>query len=100
MSNQPWFIDALDRMVDEFYPTFQDELAEQMFIATTEMSGPNNRTPHEAAEEINRAIHGKDMQKICDDEYDELQYDEFFMQNCDLTAELMTRMIRKFAEEY
>lgn len=100
MSNQPWFIDAMDKLEEEFYDQFENELSEYMFVFMTEAMGRMKRSPHEAAEQINIAILGRDMNKMCDDEYEDMSYDEFFMQNADLAGQLMTRLIRRYAESY
>ena len=96
----PFFIDAIDRMIEEFYDQFENEFSEQMFLFMTEENGRRGRTLCEASESINGAIHGHDMMKLMDDEIEELPYDEFFMQNADLSGQVMARLIRKFAEEY
>ena len=99
-NNQPWFIDALDRMVEEFYDQFENEMGEQLFMFLTEEMGRNKRTVFEAAEAINASIHGHSVNAIMDEEIESLPYDEFFQQNQDLAAQVMTRMIRRFADEY
>ena len=100
MSNAPWFIDAIDRMVEEFYDQFENEMSESMFVFMTEQNGRHKRTLCEASEAINLALHGREWMKLADDEYEDLPYDQFFMQNSDLTAQVMARMLRKFADEY
>lgn len=97
---QPWFIDALDRMVEEFYDQFENEMSETMFVFMTEEAGRQKRTLCEAAEMINASMHGRDITKLMDDEYEDLPYDEFFMQNSDLCQQVMTRMLRRYADGY
>ena len=96
----PFFIDAIDRMVEGFYDQFENEFGEAMFLFMTEAMGRQRRTLCEASEAINGAIHGHDMFKLLDDEIEELPYDEFFMQNADLSGQVMARLIRRFADEY
>ena len=100
MSNQPWFINALDRMIDEFYDQFENEMHEQMFLFMTEAAGSRGRTLCQASEDINGALHGHNMIELQDDEIEELPYDKFFMQNADLSGQVMKRIIMRYADEY
>ena len=99
-SAYPWFIDATDRLIEEFYDQFESELHETLFVIMTEQVGNQQRTLCEAAEQINCAMHGRDLFKLMDDEYEDLPYDEFFMQNSDLCQEVMTKMLKKFSEKF
>ena len=96
----PFFINAVDRMVEEFYDQFENEFGEAMFLFMTEEAGRRGRTLCQASEDINGALHGHNMMELQDDEIEELPYDEFFMQNADLSGQVMSRLIRRFAEEY
>lgn len=99
-NSQPWFIDAMDRLEAEFFDQFMDDMNEQLFCVMTEMMGNQKRTMHEAAEQINCAMHGRDMIKLMDDEYEDLSYDQFYMENVELVQQLMKRMLREAAERW
>ena len=86
--------------MEEFYDQFEDEMSELIFHIQTEMRGRNKRTLHEACEQVNLALHGLEWDKLADDEYEDLPYDKFFMENCDLTAQVMERMIKRYAEGF
>ena len=91
----------VDEMILEFSQNFESELGEFLFQYVTETSrGMNGSTLHERIEQINQAMIGDSMQKICDDESALIDYDEFFMQNSEMGGKAMTRLLREFAENY
>lgn len=97
MSNK----NIIDEMFVEFYDDFKDHLHEMIFVYMTECSrGRNNSTLHERIEEINQAMIGDTMQRICDDESDIIQYDDFFMQNSEMCGKVIGQMVTRFAEEF
>ena len=99
MSN-PWFVNAMDRIEEEFFDEFMDELNEFIFVSMTEMRGKQKRTLHEAAESINCAMHGRDLIKLMDDEYEDLSYDQFYSENVELVQQVMKRMLREAADRW
>jgi len=98
--SQPYFIDKLDVLVDEFYDQFENEMGEYLFVFLTEAQGRHKRTMIEAAEDVNCAVRGLDMQKLVDEEYEHYSYDDGFQDSQQLSAEIMTRLLRKYAENY
>ena len=99
MNNQPWFIDKLDKLVDEFYDQFENELGETLFVFMTEQAGRNKRTICEASEEIVAALEGERSIDIVNEEAKH-SYDYYFDQQSDLSQQIITRLIRRFADEY
>lgn len=97
--NKPYFIDAADKLVDEFYGTFENEMSEQLFLYLTEENGSRKRTMMEAAEEVVMSLHGVSAEDYLNETAPE-DYDYYFMQASDLAAEIMTRVLRRYAEEY
>lgn len=91
----------VDEMIMEFSQNFESELGEFLFQYVTETSrGMNGATLHERIEQVNQAMIGDSMQKICDDESSLIDYDEFFMQNSEMGGKVMTRLLQDFAERY
>lgn len=96
----PYFIDKLDTLIDEFYDQFENEMGELIFIFMTEINGRHKRTPHEAAEEINCAIRGLDMAKLIDEEYDHYSYDDGFMDSQKLASQIMDGLMKRYTREF
>ena len=91
----------VDEMVLEFAMNFESDLNEFLFCYMTETSrGMNGSTLHERIEQVNQAMIGDDMQKICDDESALIDYDEFFMQNSEMCGQVITRLLKDHAENY
>ena len=85
---QPYFIDATDKLVDEFYDQFENEMGEQLFMFIAEQGGRHRRTMIQAADEVVGAI------------YADPDSEEYFEQSQQLAGEIMTKMLRRYAESY
>ena len=91
----------VDEMYREFYDDFADTLYEVIFCYMTETSrGYQRSTLHERVENINQLMIGEDMQKLIDDESELMHYDEFFMQNSQICARVIDRMLKEFTARY
>ena len=90
----------INELTEEFVKDFADQMNEEMFLYMTEGSrGKNNSTLIERVEEINAAMIGDSVDKLIDEE-GSMPYDEFFMENSEMSMRILQNMLTRFAENY